>query len=61
MNLETLVYGNVDFAERMTAKLLAKAKRSGWFKNVIRDAEEFKSDGYAWDVALAKACEYWCS
>lgn len=61
MNLETLVYGNVDFAERMTAKLLAKAKRSGWFKDVIRDAESFAAEGYAWDVALAKACEYWCS
>lgn len=48
------------WVERKTAELLAKAKRSGFFRDVISDAEHFASEGYAWDVALAMSCEYWC-
>jgi hypothetical protein len=59
--LETLVFGAVDFEERITAKLLERAKRSGYFLDVISDAKEFQKDGFRWDVSLAKACEYWCS
>lgn len=50
-----------DWIERQTAKLLAKAKRSGYFREVIQDAKHFESQGYVWDVALAIACGYWCS
>lgn len=48
-----------DFIETKTAELLARAKRSGFFADVIRDAEFFEADGYAWDVALAISCNYW--
>ena len=48
------------FIERKTAALLAAAKRSGFFGDVIDDAKRLESEGYAWDVALAIACEYWC-
>jgi len=43
--LETLIFGTIDFQERMTAQLLLKAKRSGYFFEVIRDAKDFESDG----------------
>lgn len=50
-----------DWVETKTAALLAAAKRSGFFANAIRDAQFFAADGYAWDVALAISCGYWCS
>jgi hypothetical protein len=50
-----------DWIEAQTAKLLATAKRSGYFREVIQDAKHFESQGYVWDVALAMACGYWCS
>ena len=49
-----------DWIERKTASLLLAAKRSGFFRDVISDAEWFAKDGYVWDVALAMSCEYWC-
>jgi hypothetical protein len=50
-----------DWIEKKTAELLASAKRSGFFKDAIRDAKFFAEQGYAWDVALAMSCKYWCS
>ena len=49
-----------DWIELKTEKLLAAAKRSGFFAHVIEDAKFFEADGYVWDVALAMSCEYWC-
>jgi hypothetical protein len=49
-----------DWVELKTARLLAAAKRSGFFRDCIRDAEAFAADGYVWDVALAMSCEFWC-
>lgn len=51
----------MDWVEKKTAELLAKAKRSGFFRDVIDDAKQFEQDGYVWDVALEIACRYWCS
>lgn len=51
----------IDWVEKKTAKLLAKAKRSGFFRDVINDAQHFEREGYVWDVALEIACRYWCS
>jgi hypothetical protein len=50
-----------DWIETQTAILLQRAKRSGYFANVIADANHFESEGYVWDVALAIACNYWCN
>jgi len=52
---------DIDWIETKTTQLLAAAKRSGFFNDVINDAKEWKAEGYAWDVALAKSSEYWCS
>lgn len=50
-----------DFIETRIAALIRAAKRSGYFADVIDDAKHFhENDGYAWDVALAMSCEYWC-
>ncbi len=52
----------IDWIEKKTAELLASAKRSGYFSDVIDDAKWLAdSEGYAWDVALAISCKYWCS
>lgn len=48
-----------DWIEAKECELLAKAKASRWFKEIIDDAKWFAKDGYAWDVALAIACQYW--
>jgi hypothetical protein len=48
-----------DFIETKTDQLLAAGKRSGYFADMIEDAEQFERDGYAWDVALAMSAEYW--
>lgn len=50
-----------DWIETKTAALLAAAKRSGFFDCVIADARAFAAQGFAWDVALAMACTYWCA
>jgi len=51
-----------DWIERKTAELLARAKRSQFFRDIIQDARYFEShDGYAWDVCLSIACRYWCN
>lgn len=52
---------NADWIETKTAQLLAAAKRSGFFADVITEAKWFEKQGYAWDVALAMSCKYWCS
>jgi hypothetical protein len=49
----------IDWEETKTDQLLAQAKKTGYFLDVIRDAKYFEADGYRWDVALAKALEYW--
>ena len=49
----------IDWTEQKTASRLRQAKRTGYFLNVIEDAKEIQSDGFAWDVALAKSLEYW--
>jgi hypothetical protein len=49
-----------DWIELKTENLLAAAKRSGFFSDVIADAKHFEADGYCWDVALAMSCDYWC-
>jgi|TARA_R110000868_G_C10780465_1_gene755463 hypothetical protein len=51
----------IDWIETKTSQLLAMAKRSGYFVDVIKDAKHFAAEGYEWDVALAKACTYWCN
>jgi hypothetical protein len=51
----------IDWIEKTTADLLAKAKRSGYFAHVIEDAICFEKQGYVWDVALKLSCNYWCS
>ena len=51
-----------DWIERKTGELLARAKRSPYFREVIEDARYFEArDGYVWDVCLSIACRYWCS
>lgn len=51
----------IDWIERETERLLAKARRSGFFRDVIEDARQIQDEhGYAWDVALSKSCAYWC-
>lgn len=51
----------VSWEERTMARMLAAAKRSGFFAQVIDDAKAFEADGYCWVVALKLACNYWCS
>ena len=51
----------IDWVETKTAQLLAAGKRSGFFAEMIDDAERFARDGYAWDVALAKSAAYWAA
>ena len=50
----------IDWIENKTAELLATAKRSGFFSDIIADAKEIQDEGFAWDVALAESCRYWC-
>ncbi len=51
----------MDYLENKVANLLASAKRSGYFSEVIADAKHIQSEGYVWDVALAISCGYWCN
>jgi hypothetical protein len=48
-----------DYIETKTAQLLAAGHRSGFFTEMIEDAERFEREGYVWDVALAISAEYW--
>ena len=50
-----------NFIAIRTEQLLAMAKRSGYFNDVIADATIFFNDGHVWDVALAMSCKYWCN
>ena len=51
-----------DWIERKTAELIAQAKRSRYFHEIITDAQYFeRHDGFVWDVCLAIACRYWCN
>jgi len=54
-------YKKNNFIAIRTEQLLARAKRSGYFSEVISDATIFFDEGYVWDVALAMACKYWCN
>ena len=48
-----------DWEETKTAELLAAGHRSGYFADMIQDAEEFEKEGYVWIVALAMSASYW--
>jgi hypothetical protein len=37
-----------DWIETKTAKLLSAGRRSGFFREMIHDAEEFEREGYVW-------------
>ena len=51
-----------DWIETQTAALLARAKRSPYYRNVVADAQAIHDrDAVVWDVALAIAVRYWCS
>ena len=50
-----------DWIETKTAELLAAGHRSGYFADMIQDAEEIEREGYVWDVALAMSASYWTS
>lgn len=53
---------DADWIETKTAELLARAKRSQFFADVIADALHIeKRDALVWDVALAISVNYWCS
>ena len=51
----------IDWIETKTAQLLAAGKRSGYFAEMIVDAEALEEEGYAWDVCLAKSAAYWAA
>lgn len=54
--------GSGDFIERKVAQMLRDLRRSGFFQSGIEDARHLQAQhGYAWDVALAISCNYWCS
>ena len=48
-----------DWIETKTAQLLAAGRRSGYFTDMIDDAQRFEEEGYVWDVALAMSAAYW--
>lgn len=49
-----------DWVERKTDKLLARAKKTGFFGDVITDAKWIqKTDGVVWDVALVLSLRFW--
>ena len=50
-----------DWIETKTTQLLAAGRRSGYFADMIADAEAYEREGYAWDVALAKSAAYWAT
>lgn len=47
------------WVERKSAELIAKIKRSQYAASCFADARMFMADGYASDVALAIAWNYW--
>lgn len=50
-----------DWIEKKTDELLAQAKRSRFFGEIISDARRIESDeAVVWDVALARSVDYWC-
>jgi hypothetical protein len=51
-----------NWEENTIADLLRRAKRTPWFKDVIRDAKYFQNEqGYSWVCALKISCNYWLS
>ena len=49
-----------DWIERKTDKLLARAKKTGFFDSVIIDAKWIQeTDAVVWDVALALSLRFW--
>jgi hypothetical protein len=54
--------GDKEWIEKKVAAMLADLRRSGFFQSGIDDARDLQRRyGYAWDVALAISCNYWCS
>lgn len=56
-----MMTSDVDFIEAVTAAIIRDAKRSPWFSDIISEAKQFASEGYAWDVAMMLSCKYWLS
>jgi len=49
-----------DWIEQKTDRLIRRAKRSQFAKNIFRDAHDFhRIDGYVMDVALMLSLKYW--
>jgi len=50
-----------DFIECKTGELLARAKRSPYFTDIIADAEDLERRfALVWDICLAISVSYWC-
>ena len=48
-----------DWVEIKVDEQIRRAKRTGFFMDVIDDARHFQADGYAWDCALELSLRYW--
>ena len=49
-----------DWIERKTDELLTRARSTGFFSDVIKDARWIReTDAVVWDVALAISLKYW--
>jgi len=49
----------MDYLETIAERLIAITRRSQWKQEILADAEQFRSEGYVSDVALAMAVRYW--
>jgi len=50
-----------DWIEKRVDEMLKALRRSGYFTQGIEEARyQHRQHGYAWDVALKIACDYWC-
>ena len=45
--------------EAIVATFVARVRRSRWAAEIRSDAESFREEGYAPDVALMKSAKYW--
>jgi acetyl-CoA carboxylase alpha subunit len=48
-----------DWIELKTARLIARAKRSQYARDIFADAKAIHAEGYVMDVALMKSLQYW--
>lgn len=48
-----------DWLETKAAALIAAARKSKFRREIFADADQFIRQGYAKDVALAMAIDYW--